>query len=135
MIMPILAVRDVDATVAFYTDKLGFNHDFSLPGSDGTNTFAGVSLGKASLGFDLQPAATKGGDGVVFMVYVTEDANLDVYYEQVKARGVKIEQEIKDEYWGDRVFGLRDNNGYYLNFCKTVKQMSGEEIAQVAQAQ
>ncbi len=135
MIMPILSVKDIEASIAFYRDMLGFNHDFTMPGPDGTPTFAGVSLGKAAFGLDLQPQSAKGGEGVIFMVYVADDADLDAYYAQVQARGVKIEQEIKDEYWGDRVFGVRDNSGYYLNICKTVKQMSMDEIAKAASAQ
>lgn len=129
MIMPILAVKDVDASIAFYKDVLGFNHDFSMPGPDNKTSFAGVSLGKAAFGLSLEPEAAKGGEGVVFMVYVADDADLDAYYAEVESRGAKIEQPIKDEYWGDRVFSLRDPSGYYLSMCKTVRQMSAEEIA------
>jgi PhnB protein len=132
MIMPILAVKDVDASVDFYTNKLGFHHDFSMPGPDNKTFFAGVSLGKAAFGFSAEPDAAKGGEGVVFMVYVADDADLDAYYADVQRRGAEIEQPIKDEYWGDRVFSLRDPTGYYLTFCKTVKQMSAEEIAAAA---
>jgi catechol 2,3-dioxygenase-like lactoylglutathione lyase family enzyme len=53
MIMPILAVKDVDASSAFYKDVLGFSHDFSMPGPDNQTSFAGVSLGKAAFGLSL----------------------------------------------------------------------------------
>lgn len=132
MIMPILAVKDVDASVAFYRDVLGFNHDFSLPGPDNRASFAGVSLGKAAFGISLEPEAAKGGEGVVFMVYVADDQDLDAYYAEVQGRGAQIDQPIKDEYWGDRVFSLRDPTGYMLNICKTVRQMTMEEIAAAA---
>jgi PhnB protein len=132
MIMPILAVKDVDASIAFYRDVLGFNHDFSLPGPDGKTSFAGVSLGKAAFGISLEPEAAKGGEGVVFMVYVADDQDLDAYYAEVQGRGAKIDQPIKDEYWGDRVFSLRDPTGYMLSICKTVRQMTMEEIAAAA---
>jgi uncharacterized glyoxalase superfamily protein PhnB len=135
MIMPILSVKDVDASVAFYKDILGFNHDFSMPGPDGKTTFAGVSLGKASFGLSLEPEVVRGGDGVTFMVYIPDERDLDTYYREVQANGAKIEHEIKDEYWGDRVFTLRDNSGYHLSLCKTVKQMSMEEIAAAASQQ
>lgn len=129
MIMPILAVKDVDASIAFYKDVLGFNHDFSLPGPDNQTSFAGISLGKAAFGLSAEPDAATGGAGVVFMVYVADDADLDAYYAEVQNKGAVIDQPIKDEYWGDRVFSLRDPTGYYLSFCKTVKQMTMEEIA------
>lgn len=132
MIMPILAVKDVDTSVAFYRDVLGFNHDFSLPGPDNQTSFAGVSLGKAAFGISLEPEAAKGGEGVVFMVYVADDQDLDAYYAEVQGRGAQIDQPIKDEYWGDRVFSLRDPTGYMLSICKTVRQMTMEEIAAAA---
>lgn len=132
MIMPILAVKDVEASIAFYTQKLGFNHDFSLPGPDGTAVFAGVSLGKSGFGLSLEPEASQGGPGVVFMVYVPDDADIDAIYADVTAKGVKLEQDIKTEYWGDRVFSVRDIDGYYISLCKTVKQMTMDEIADAA---
>ena len=48
MISPILPIKDVDRSVAFYTEKLGFKHDFSMSDPDGVNTFAFVSLGPAA---------------------------------------------------------------------------------------
>jgi hypothetical protein len=47
----------------------------------------------------------------------------DAYYAE-RASGHRA--LIKDEYWGDRVFSLRDPTGYMLTMCKTVKQMSME---------
>src|SRR5690606_26451570 len=123
MIMPILAVKDVDASIAFYKDVLGFNHDFSMPGPDNKTSFAGVSLGKAAFGLRLEPEAGPGGEGLVFMVYVPDDADLDAYYAEAQSRGANIKQPIKDESWGDRVFSLRDRSGYSLSMCKTVRQM------------
>ncbi|MBV6437010.1 MAG: hypothetical protein WA009_11055 [Phototrophicaceae bacterium] len=48
------------------------------------------------------------------------------------AKGVKLEQDIKTEYWGDRGFTVRDIDGYTLNIYKTVKQMTMDEIADAA---
>ncbi|KXK52841.1 MAG: hypothetical protein H3C32_00075 [Anaerolineae bacterium] len=50
----------------------------------------------------------------------------------VIAKGVKLEQDIKTEYWGDRGFTVRDIDGYTLNIYKTVKQMTMDEIADAA---
>ena len=132
MIMPVLAVKDVDASIAFYCDRLGFGHDFSVPGPDGVNMFAGVTLGQASFGLNHDPENATGGKGVTFMVYVPDETDLDAYYGEVQAKGVKIVSEIKDEYWGDRVFVINDLDGYELCMCKTVKQVSPEEIAAAA---
>ncbi|GIK28530.1 MAG: VOC family protein [Chloroflexi bacterium] len=132
MIVSILAVKDVEASVAFYSQKLGFTYDLSLPGPDGTMAFAGVSLGAFGFGLNLEPEAAQGGPGVVFMIPVPDDADIDAVYAAVIAKGVKLEQDIKTEYWGDRGFTVRDIDGYTLNIYKTVKQMTMDEIADAA---
>lgn len=96
MIMPILAVKDVDSTVAFFQDKLGFRHDMSMAGSEGKNVFAIVGLGAAVFGVGNddrvnmeQPLAP----GVQFMIYLPEGQSIDSFYADVKAKGVKIDDE------------------------------------------
>jgi len=128
MILPILDVADVDASVTFYTKKLGFAHGFSMPGDNGKSSFAMVNLGPATIGLTLNPATENCGSGVETMIYLPDDTDLDQFYAQVQARGVAITSEIADQYWGDRTFSLRDPDNYSLTFCKTVKESSPEEI-------
>lgn len=60
MILPILTVWDVDASVDFYVNKLGFTKDMVMAGPDGKNTFGFVRLGKAIIGLDaMTPAQQK----------------------------------------------------------------------------
>lgn len=133
MIYPVLAVKDVDASVKFYTEKLGFKLDFNLAGPDGRNSTAAVSLGEGNaLMLSIDKVLEHRGQGVVLMIYLADDKDLDVYYKDVQAKGVTIAQPIKDEYWGDRIFSLTDLDGYYLSFAKTVKQLSVEDIQKAA---
>ena len=45
-------------------------------------------------------------------VYLTlEVAKVDEIYQQLKARGVAIKIDIRDEPWGDRHFAIQDPNG------------------------
>lgn len=131
MIMPILAVKDVDSTVAFFQDKLGFRHDMSMAGSEGKNVFAIVGLGAAVFGVGNddrvnmeQPLAP----GVQFMIYLPEGQSIDSFYADVKAKGVKIDDELTDTYWGDRAFTIHDPDGYMLTFAVTVRQVPLEEM-------
>ncbi|MBK9124696.1 MAG: VOC family protein [Chloroflexi bacterium] len=135
MIMPFLSVKDVDESIAYYVDKLGFRVDFNMAGPEGKAQMAGVSLGNSGFGLAYDPESAKGGEGVMFMVYVPDDMDIDAYYADVKARDAKIESDIKTEYWGDRVFSVRDIDGYYISLCKTVKQMTMDEIAEAARNQ
>lgn len=125
MIMPILNVKDVDASVAFYQDKLDFHHDMTMK-PDGTSIFAVVAWGREVV-FGLNLAPTIGAAGVEFMLYLPGDRDIDQFYASVKARGVTITEELKDTYWGDRVFSVKDPDGYLLTVAKTIKQMTLEE--------
>jgi uncharacterized glyoxalase superfamily protein PhnB len=134
MIMPTLGVKDVDASVAFFTEKLGFRHDMSMAGTDGKIVFAIVGLGAAvfGLGWDesldfSQPM----GNGVQFMIYLPEGQDIDSYYADVKAKGVRIDDELADTYWGDRAFTIHDSNGYMLTFAVTIKQVAVEDMEAV----
>lgn len=135
MIMPILSVKDVNAAVAFYRDVLGFEVRTVMQGADGQDNFAIVNFDKADFGLSLQPATAKGGEGVAFMVYVANDRDIDAYYSKVKGKTSNIYEELHDEYWGDRLFALRDADGYSLSFCKTTQQMEMSEIADAHKAQ
>jgi len=132
MISPILNVKDIDASVMFYTDKLGFAHAFSLPGPDGKNAFAFVNLGSdVNLGLNQDATTAHPGDGVDFMIYLPEDTDIDQTFSEIQGRGVAIEAEIKTHYWGDRTFSVRDPDGYRLTFAKTVEQVDMNEAAAV----
>ncbi|MEP7285074.1 MAG: VOC family protein [Chloroflexota bacterium] len=133
MTLPILAVKNYDASLKFYTEKLGFTSTLTMQGREGENTFGfvehgeGVRLGLSQDSSDL----TGRGNGVILMLYPT-DAEIDELYNQVKSAGVKITEELKTEVWGDRLFSVKDLDGYYLTFCKTVASMPSVEEIQAA---
>jgi len=130
MIMPILTVNDVDESVAFYKDKLGFNHDMTMAPED-KSIFAIVRMGElAVFGLGTDAAAPKPpfAPGVQFMIYLPDGMSIDSYYADLKAKGVKLDDEVTDTYWGDRAFSLHDIDGYWLTFTVTVKQVPVEEM-------
>lgn len=127
MILPFLQCKDLEASHKFYTEKLGFTSK-PLMGPDGKLQTALINYGNSvmmGLGPDLAPM-TERGQGVNIMLY-PDDFDIDAYYQQVKSKGVAIDYDIKTEYWGDRIFSVKDPDGYYLTFGKTVKQVSMEE--------
>jgi uncharacterized glyoxalase superfamily protein PhnB len=126
--MPILAVKDFDTSLKFYTEQLGFTVAMTMQAPDGSNIFGSVSKGSSvQIGLSLDKAAYERGNGVVLMLY-PDDFDIQAYYEQVKGRGVLIAEPLKTEYWGDQVFSLKDPDGYYLTFAKTVQQVSVETM-------
>lgn len=129
MIVPILAVRDIDASVNFFVEKLGFSEDFRMPGPDGKNAFASVRLSpQAIMMLTLDPSFEKFGEGLDIVIYPPDDKDLDAFYAEVQARGTTIAEPLKDQYWGDRTFVINDPNGYRLTFAKPVKEVPMEEI-------
>lgn len=130
---PVLSVRDVAETMRFYTETLGFQEWFAMPGRDGATVFGGVAWGNAYLmigdqrGLD-DAARQRLGAGVEFYVEVG-DADLDAYYERVRDR-VRVVATIETKYWGDRVFTIADPDGYRVSFAKSVEAVSVDEIAE-----
>ncbi|MBI1258702.1 MAG: hypothetical protein GC204_14635 [Chloroflexi bacterium] len=130
MIMPLLTVKDVDASVAFYKDKLGFVHDMTMA-PEGKSIFAIVRLGdQAVFGLGSDDAGTPQpfAPGVQFMIYLPEGQNIDDYYAALKAKGITLDDEPTDSYWGDRVFSLHDPDGYWLTFAVTIQQVPVEQM-------
>lgn len=134
MIIPIFAVKDIASSKAFYVDNLEFKLEFEMPGPDGPS-FAMLSVKPGTMiGISRQDAPEPKGQGVVSMIYVDDTTDIDAYYERVKSRGTTITSEIKDEYWGDRCFLVQDPDGFCINLCKTIRQVTAEEAIAASQS-
>lgn len=121
MICPILCVKDVPLSIAFY-EKLGFQRQMTMMGPDGFLAFAFVSLGK-----DVMVGLSRSSDvpttpHVDFMVYVPEGEQLDTYYQRAKTRGITIADEMQTQSWGDRTFTVIDPNGYRIVMSQSVRE-------------
>lgn len=114
-------------TKAFYTEKLGFgvtfenefylllhtpNHEaeisFLLPNHPSQQPF-------------FHPAFQ--GQGVYLTIEV---ADVDGLYADLKAKGVNIEVEIRDEPWGDRHFAIKDPNGIGIDLVRYTQPIENE---------
>jgi uncharacterized glyoxalase superfamily protein PhnB len=107
----VLAVRDLDAAVAYYTGVLGMAVDFTVPG------WAFLSRGafRVMLGHCADAmAAHETGDHSYF-VYVTVEG-VDALYEEVVARGAELTQRLADKPWRMREFGVRTPEGHRIMF-------------------
>jgi PhnB protein len=128
-----LIVEDMEKSIAFYTQTLGFENTFQMPDPDGNLMHAELAWKNAHimlgpvmwLAEELIPYR---GAGVNFYITVEEEDDIDQYYAMVKGKGVNIVEEIKDQFWGDRNFSIKDPDGYQLTFGKTVRQVSTEEM-------
>ncbi|RYY37509.1 MAG: VOC family protein [Sphingobacteriaceae bacterium] len=105
--IPILASLNADETVAFYTEKLGFNCDNVYPGY--------LIFSRDAIFIHLwacdNPEIPK---ATGCYIYVTE---IDQLYAEYKAIGlIHPNGPLKDTTWGMRQFSVLDNNGNIINF-------------------
>ncbi len=123
VISPLLAVRNMKATIAFYTNSLGFKTGMAFP--DAINPEY-VDLSKDGMVLMCIPAENHGISheekfGIGVYLYMQIDGDIDEYYEELKGRGVKIVVDIKEEPYGVRDFTVEDIDGYQLNFNQISK--------------
>ncbi len=115
---PILWVRSIEDSVAFYQEKLGFELRFAMTGDGGKMLHASVVNGDVVLMLGDAADRPRGG-GVELYTYAE---NVDEYYARVRDAGTQVTQEITDQYWGDRTFTVTDPDGYVLTFAQTVRE-------------
>lgn len=111
----VLAVQDLDASVRFYTRKLGFEILFQFPGWCylGRDAFV-VMLGECA---DEPPAAELGDHS--YMAYlVVED--IESLYQEYEKQGVEIRKRLRTEDWGMKEFAIQTPDGHRMMFGEEV---------------
>jgi uncharacterized glyoxalase superfamily protein PhnB len=107
----VLAVRDLAASVAYYTKVLGMALDFEAPGWAFLSRGAfQVMLGECA---DAMPAHETGDHS--YFAYVTVEA-IDDLHAQVRANGADVMQPLLNKPWGMREFGVRTPDGHRIMF-------------------
>ena len=112
---PVLHVKDVDASIRFYVERLGFTSPWRYA-EDGKAHVAQVEgLGCALMLADAWPE--KVGKGLMFVSLNTEDvaaqiAGLDALRAELESKGVAV----KDGSWGYRLLVVDDLDGNQLFF-------------------
>ena len=137
--VPSLAVANIEESVRFYTEVLGFEVLFSLPGADGSLLHASVGRGEASVMFgklDPLSAHDQGalGKGVVLYCTVDDDEDIDAYFQRVTGAGAMVAQAPTDQFWGHRDWGITDPDGYLIFVSKVTRSVSAEEMREAVGA-
>ena len=117
-VAPEFFVRDVDQSVAFYSERLGFTTLRKEP------DFAVVALGEAHVLLAAEAHTSRewlaaGPRGIGSNVRIMVD-DVDAVYQRAKAGGVPIVQEIADRSYGLRDFILADPDGFMLRFASAL---------------
>jgi uncharacterized glyoxalase superfamily protein PhnB len=115
-IAPILFVRDVSASAAFFQEKLGFAIDFL----HGAPPFYGsVSRGEICLHlrFVHRPNfAELAAREVSLILASVEVSDVEGLFEEFRERGVHFAQTPTKQPWGGTDFHVRDPDGNVISF-------------------
>lgn len=114
--IPILFVRDVPTSAAFFKEKLGFAIDFL----HGTPPFYGaVSRGGACLHLrcvDRPNFAELAAREVSLILATIEVSDVHSLFTEFEARGVDFAQTPTTQTWGGTDFHIRDPDGNTVSF-------------------
>jgi catechol 2,3-dioxygenase-like lactoylglutathione lyase family enzyme len=125
-VTPNLIVADVDRSLTFYRDVLGFSLVTTVPDAspfvfawlqrDGVSVFLNhvesVRSEHAELG-----ARPIGGTATLYIEADTVAAGIDTLHASIAARA-RVIMELKNQFYGMREFGIEDPDGYVIFFAQ-----------------
>ena len=106
-VIPILNVSDVSASLAFYTEVLGFEESWHWGHPP---TFGGVCSGDQEIQFC---EGSQGHPGTWLAIWVED---VDALYERYSASRVDIRQIPTTFEWGAREMNVADPDGHRIRF-------------------
>jgi uncharacterized glyoxalase superfamily protein PhnB len=116
---PSFTVNDLERSLAFYTDVLGFT-----VGERWTDNgvLRGVTLKAGLCELSLsQDDWAKGRDrkkGEAVRISCRTEQDIDALAERIKAAGGRLTEEPKDRSWGARTFSVDDPDGFHLTIYR-----------------
>jgi catechol 2,3-dioxygenase-like lactoylglutathione lyase family enzyme len=121
-IIPQLRTTDIDSSIRFYTEKLGFSLEFKYE-----DFYAGIRAGSQFVHLKLVDAKDPS------IPYVDEGRHLHLYLEtngvaafaaQLKARGVPLVKDLHETAWGTREIVIHDDQGHTLYLGEPIANAS-----------
>jgi len=122
---PNLVVANVERSLAFYVDTLGFSRGMTVPDAS-PFAFAAVTSGAAEIFFNDATAAIKeypafagrpiGATGTLF---IEMESGVDALHDRLKP-SVKIVMPLVTQFYGLREFAIEDPDGYVITFAERI---------------
>lgn len=118
---PILWTDNIDDTIGFYTQILGF----TLMGRNDEWQWASIRKDDVQIMLSQNDYEKPNGIGFTGSFYFNVD-NVDDLWEDLKTK-TKVCYEIETFEWEMREFAIYDNNGYLLQFGQPVDNIGNTE--------
>jgi uncharacterized glyoxalase superfamily protein PhnB len=128
-VIPNLIVADMDRSVAFYRDVLGFSVVTAVP-DQAPFAFVWLQRGTVSVFLNSREAATQdegefwksrsiGGTISMFVTMEAEtlEKGVDALFESVQPKA-RVVMPLKNQFYGMREFAIEDPDGYVLIFAQ-----------------
>lgn len=108
-----LTVDDLEKSVVWYSEALGFTVDQKHE-RDGKLRAVSLRAGEVRilLGQDDGARGTDRVKGEGFSLQITTEQNIDELAKRVNEHGVTLDTEPQDTPWGQRMFRVRDPDGF-----------------------
>ena len=123
---PNLLVANVERSLAFYVDVLGFSRGMTVP-EQSPFVFASVTSGGVEIFVNDAGTAAKeypsfagkplGATGTMYI----EVEGVDALHDRVRSR-VRVTMPIATQFYGMREFAIEDPDGYVITFAQRVEQ-------------
>jgi uncharacterized glyoxalase superfamily protein PhnB len=126
---PNLLVANVERSLAFYVDVLGFERGMTVP-EQPSFVFASVTSGSVEIFFNDAATAVKeypgfagkplGATGSMF-IELDGTEPIDALHDRIKARAT-VTMALVTQFYGMREFAIADPDGYVITFAQRVVQ-------------
>lgn len=128
-INPLLTVRDMNKSVAFYGDLLDFKKNTILKNDDGSLRYVDFIVGASvimlvpenSRTFDVQQDYLTSKKGIGVELYLDIDENINDLFEKLKKSGLVFTKELYTTPWNTCQFHFKDPDGYTFIVSQEVK--------------
>lgn len=129
VVLPHLAYRDVAAAIAWLTKAFGFAEHYRYGESGEGVNGAQVHLGDAWIMLrTARPGwASPAQAGLQTQSLTVFVEDVDAHFENAKAAGARIVENLHETEYGERQYGVEDLEGHHWLFSRHARNVSPEE--------
>ena len=114
-VIPVLRLKDIEASRSFYETVLEFKVDWLWHPPEGGPGFAQIS--RDGLRIYLSERDEGAADALIYL-YVE---NVDAWHKQLLIHAVPVDSFPEDKFWGNREMQFCDPEGNCLRICTPLK--------------